>query len=49
MLGEVRNTSSEGNSSGLQEEWEDEVSQLLGFWIEGVAVPVVAVFGIAGE
>ena len=49
MLETVRNTSSEGNDTDLQEKFEDELSQAFGFWIEGVAVPLIAVFGIAGK
>ena len=45
----VRNISSEGNDTDLQEQFEDELSQAFGFWIEGVAVPIIAVFGIAGQ
>ena len=49
LLEAVRNTTSEGNDTDLQEQFEDELSQAFGFWIEGVAVPLIAVFGIAGK
>ena len=49
MLEIVRNTIRKGNDTHLQEKFEDELSQAFGFWIEGVAVPLIAVFGIAGN
>ena len=31
------------------ESWEDWIDVWSGFWLEGVALPIVAAFGIIGE
>ena len=31
------------------ETWEDWIDVWSGFWLEGVALPIVAAFGIIGE
>ena len=31
------------------ESWENWIDVWAGFWLEGVALPIVAVFGIIGE
>ena len=36
------------NSSSV-DEWDSWLDSWAGFWIEGVALPVIAAFGIVGE
>ena len=36
-------------NSSESESWENWIDVWAGFWLEGVALPIVAVFGIIGE
>ena len=36
------------NSTSV-DEWDEWLDSWAGFWIEGVALPVIAAFGIVGE
>ena len=37
------------DSSSKSQSWENWIDIWAGFWLEGVALPIVAIFGIIGE
>ena len=37
------------DSSSKSQSWENWIDVWAGFWLEGVALPIVAIFGIIGE
>ena len=45
----VNFSESDAKDSSKSQSWENWIDVWAGFWLEGVALPIVAIFGIIGE